>query len=143
MRALRILVVEDEAVIAMLLAEVLSGMGHGVCAIETTEADAVAAAVRCRPDLMIVDARLGDGCGISAVEKMLRAGFVPHLFVSGDALRVQVRRPGAVVLQKPFLESDLARAIQRALDAASRTGQAQAHGHAIRGIGTTPSAGHI
>jgi CheY-like chemotaxis protein len=120
MSALRVLVVEDEAVIAMLFAEVLTGMGHDVCAIESTEADAVAAAVRYRPDLMIVDARLGDGSGVSAVEEILRTRFVPHVFVSGDTLRDQALSPGAVVLQKPFVESDLVRAIQRALGAAPR-----------------------
>jgi len=45
MRALRVLVVEDNAIIGMLLAEVLAGMGHDVCAIEATEADAVTAAL--------------------------------------------------------------------------------------------------
>jgi CheY-like chemotaxis protein len=119
MKALRVLVVEDDAMIAMLFAEVLAGMGHDVCAIEATEADAVATAVRCRPDLMIVDVRLGDGSGVSAVEEILRTGPVPHVFVSGDTSRVQTLRPGAVVIQKPFRESDLARAIQRALGAAA------------------------
>jgi DNA-binding response OmpR family regulator len=87
MSALHVLVVEDDAVISMLLAEVLTGMGHDVCAIASTEADAVAAAVRYRPDLMIVEARLGDGSGVPAVEEMLRIGFVPHGFVTGDTLR--------------------------------------------------------
>ncbi|WP_342236381.1 response regulator [Inquilinus sp. OTU3971] len=118
MAALRVLLVEDEAVIAMLLAEVLGGMGYEVCAIEATEADAVAAAMRCRPDLMIVDARLGAGSGVSAVETILRARPVPHVFVSGDPSSVQALRPDAVVMQKPFREADLARAIQRALGAA-------------------------
>jgi CheY-like chemotaxis protein len=119
MRALRVLVVEDNAIIGMLLAEVLAGMGHDVCAIEATEADAVTAAARCRPDLMIVDVQLGDGSGVFAIEKILRTGFVPHVFVSGDTLGVRALRPGAVVIQKPFRESDLARAILRALGAAA------------------------
>ena len=38
MKALRVMVVEDDGMIAMLLAEVLTGMGHDVCAIEATEA---------------------------------------------------------------------------------------------------------
>lgn len=117
MAALRVLLVEDEAVIAVLLAEVLGGMGYEVCAIEATEADAVAAAVRCRPDLMIVDARLGAGSGVSAVEQILRDGPVPHVFVSGDSSSVQALRPDAVVMQKPFREADLANAIERALAA--------------------------
>ncbi|MDR6290737.1 MULTISPECIES: response regulator [Inquilinus] len=115
--ALRILLVEDEAIIAVLLAEVLEGMGYEVCAIEATEEDAVAAALRCRPDLMIVDVRLGDGSGVAAVERILRAGPVPHVFVSGDPSKVQALRPDAVVMQKPFREADLALAIQRALGA--------------------------
>ena len=119
MKALRILVVEDNALIGMLLAEMLQEMGHEVCAIEATEAEAVAAADRCRPDLMIVDARLGDGSGVSAVERIRRGGSVPHLFISGDIWKVTALRPDAVVVQKPFREADLARAIQRALDAAS------------------------
>ena len=119
MNAIRVLVVEDDALIGMLLAEMLAWMGHDVCAIEATEADAVTAAVRCRPDLMIVDVRLGDGSGVRAVEEILRTRSVPHLFVSGEISRVKALRPGSVVLQKPFHETDLARAIQRAFDAAA------------------------
>lgn len=69
MNRLRVLVAEDDAVIAMLFAEVLTGMGYDVCAIESTEADLVVAAARCRPDVMIVDVRLRNGSGVSAVEK--------------------------------------------------------------------------
>ena len=117
MPALRILLVEDEAIVAMLFADLLVAMGHEVCAIEATEASAVSAAVRCRPDLMIVDVHLMDGNGASAVAAILRAGFVPHMFVSGDPLRAQPLALGSVVLQKPFRESDLARAIESALGA--------------------------
>jgi len=112
---LRVLVVEDDALIGILLAETLEEMGYEVCAIEATEADAVAAAARYKPDLMIVDAWLGDGTGISAVDKVLRTGFIPHLFVSGDLARIKPLRPDAVMLQKPFNETSLASAIQRAL----------------------------
>jgi DNA-binding response OmpR family regulator len=126
MRALRVLVVEDDAMIAMLLVEVLAEMGHDVCAIETSEDAAVAAAVRCRPDFMIVDARLGDGSGVSAVEKMHRTGSIPHVFVSGDISMVTALRPDAVVIQKPFRESDLARAIQCALGGPADDGHSSA-----------------
>ena len=85
MKALRVLVVEDDALIAMLLSELLAGMGHDVCATAASEAEAVIAATRYDPDLMIVDARLGRGSGVSAVEQILRAGPVAHVFVSGDA----------------------------------------------------------
>jgi DNA-binding NarL/FixJ family response regulator len=57
MAALSVLVVEDDALIGMLLAEMLEDMGHNVCAIANAEEDAVADATRYKPGLMIVDAR--------------------------------------------------------------------------------------
>jgi two-component system, response regulator PdtaR len=115
MKALRLLLAEDDTVLGMLLGEMLEDMGHDVCAIEATEADTVASALRCRPDLMIVDAGLSDGSGVSAVAEILRTGPVPHLFISGDIARIKVLRPDAVLLQKPFREPELVRAMQRAL----------------------------
>ena len=67
---------------------------------------------------MIVDAQLRKGNGVSAVDEILSAGFVPHLFVSGDIKKVLARRPEAVVIEKPFRESELDQAIRRTLDTA-------------------------
>jgi len=61
--ALRVLVVEDDAIIGALLAEMLEGMGHDVCAVEATKADMVTAVAQWRPDPMIVDVRLDEGSG--------------------------------------------------------------------------------
>ena len=121
MKALRVLVAEDDAMIAMLLDDLLTAMGYDVCAIERTEAAAVAAAARCEPDLMIVDVRLGEGSGVSAVEAILRAEFVPHIFISGDISGIQARKPDAVAIRKPFSESDLVRAIQHVFRAAAES----------------------
>jgi CheY-like chemotaxis protein len=121
MKALRVLVVEDDALIAMLLSELLAGMGHDVCATAASEAEAVIAAIRYDPDLMIVDAGLGRGSGVSAVEEILRAGPLAHVFVSGDAESVWRRKPDAIVVRKPFRETELARAIDMALAAAPRS----------------------
>lgn len=117
MKAFDILIVEDDIMIGKLLAEVLEGMGHSVCAIEATEIGAVIAAHRCRPDLMIVDVWLGDGNGVAAVEEIRRTKFIPHVIVSADLSKVRNLRPDAVVLQKPFRELDLERAMLRALNA--------------------------
>src|SRR5438270_8974943 len=113
MKALRVLVVDDDALIAMLLTEMLAGMGHDVCATAASEAEAVIAAARYAPDLMIVDAGLGRGSGVSAVEEILRAGPLAHVFVTGDAERVRVRKPDALIVRKPFREAELARAMMR------------------------------
>ena len=115
MKALRTLIVEDDATIGGLLAETLEGFGHRVCAVETNSANAVAAASRCRPDLMIVDVGLGEASGIAAVKEVLRSGFVPHVFVTGDAVRAVPLGRDTVLIRKPFRVSDLDQAIQRAL----------------------------
>jgi len=113
--ALRILVVEDNVIIAMLLEATLADMGHEVCAVEGTEAGAVAAAALHRPDLLIVDARLSEGSGILAVDRILHDGFVPHIFVSGADLDPEKLNPRAVRVIKPYDERDLFAAIQQAL----------------------------
>ena len=118
MKALRTLIVDDDAMIGELLAETLEGLGHAVCALETNVADAVAAAWRHRPDLMIVDVGLGDASGIAAVKKILQSGFVPHVFVTGDTIRGVPLGPETILIQKPFRVPDLELAIQRALTAA-------------------------
>jgi two-component system, response regulator PdtaR len=117
MRTLRILVVEDDAMIGGLLAETLEDLGHVVCAVETNAANAVAAAARHHPDLMIVDIGLGEASGIAAVREILQSGFVPHVFATGDALRHLSLGPNAVLIQKPFRGPDIVYAIERALAA--------------------------
>ena len=54
----RILVVEDEAILAFELTEVLEELGFEVTELATTAPDAVAAAERTRPDLVMMDIRL-------------------------------------------------------------------------------------
>jgi DNA-binding response OmpR family regulator len=117
MQPLRILVIEDDALIGMLLADLLEGMGHDVVAIAATEDAAVAAAERFRPEFMTVDARLRDGNGVDAVGRIERHGAVPHVFISGGLS--DLARPGAIVLQKPFVEQELVRAMHRALGGAA------------------------
>lgn len=112
-KQLRILLVEDDALIAIVLAEILDDMGHAIAGIEATEAGAVHAAARVRPDLMIVDASLREGSGIDAVATILQSDAIPHVFMSGE--EVPATCPPAVTLQKPFMRRDLARAIDRAM----------------------------
>lgn len=116
---LRIVIVEDQGIIAMLLSEVLEQLGHEIVAVAATEAGAVEAAARFNPGLMIVDDGLGAGSGVTAVGEVLRKGFVPHVFVSGDPAKVRTLSREAVVLEKPFSETELVDAIDRALRVAS------------------------
>ena len=75
-------------------------------------------ASRCRPDLMIVDVGLGEASGIVAVKEILRSGFVPHVFVTGDTMSSVPYGPETILIQKPFRVPDLELANQRALAAA-------------------------
>ncbi len=63
MKVPRVLVVEDEPMIALLLAELLTSLGWDVCAIESCEAGAVNAAAQLNPDLMMSMADLATGAG--------------------------------------------------------------------------------
>ncbi len=114
MKAHRTLVVEDDAMIGDLLAETLEGLGHGVCAVESNVADAVAAACRHRPDLMIVDIGLGQASGVAAVKEILRNHYAAHVFVTGDASTSLSLGPNSVLIRKPFRVSQLDQAIQKA-----------------------------
>ena len=118
MKALRTLVVEDDAMIGGLLAETLESFGHTVCAVESNVANAAAAASHWRPDLMIVDVGPGQASGLTAVKEILRSGFVPHVFVTGGTARGLPVGPETVLIRKPFRVSDLEKAIQRALASA-------------------------
>jgi DNA-binding response OmpR family regulator len=115
MRPLRVVVVEDDAMIGLFLGMTLEQMGHHVCAVAASEDAAVKAALDFAPDLMIVDAHLRGGDGVSAIARILKAGPMPHLFCSGDPIEVTARRPGSEVLQKPFREEDLGAAIDRVM----------------------------
>lgn len=105
MRRLRILLVEDDAVVGALLAELLIGIGHDVCRIATTETEATAAAAQDAPDLMIVDVHLREGSGMAAMDTILRRGNMPHILMTGGS---RLTTPtNALVLRKPFGITDL------------------------------------
>ncbi len=115
MKALRVLIVEDDPMLGTMLAEILESIGHSVCGIEPTEDKAVATAFRCRPDLMIVDVRLREGNGVNAVRRISLSDFVPHVFVSGGRPGLKTVRKNAVILQKPYRVADLVSAMARAI----------------------------
>ena len=114
MKPVRILIAEDDALIAMILEELLDAMGHEVCAVVSDQAEVVAAAAQHAPDMMIVDERLREGSGFAAVVEVLKTGFVPHIFATGDCYRVLAHTPDAIVLQKPYTAQALSCAIERA-----------------------------
>jgi DNA-binding response OmpR family regulator len=114
----RIMVIEDEPLIAMGLKMVLENMGCDVSAVVDTEDDAVAHAERTSFDLILADVRLKDGNdGISAVQRILARQHVPVLFVTGNAGEVRNRGMGHIrVLSKPFMPATLERTVRAILN---------------------------
>lgn len=105
--SLKIVVAEDDDLIGELLAEMLTNMGHMVCAVEASEAGTVEAARRFQPDLLIVDLQLSPGSGISAVDTIMLMRPTPHVLMSANILRLREMRPHAIMLEKPFTQASL------------------------------------
>ncbi len=113
MRALRILLIEDNEVISAILAELLTEMGHEVCGQARTEQQAVRDAARLSPELMIVDVQLQTGSGVSAMETVLRDTAMPHFFITGTT--PQGIPKTATILRKPFTTAGLQAALERVM----------------------------
>jgi CheY-like chemotaxis protein len=114
--SLSILVVEDEALIAWHLENQLTRLGHRVCSIAATEAEAIAAEEQHRPDLVLMDLRLAaGGSGLIAAEAIRRRRLVPILFCTahtGDPeflTRVKAM-PHSAVVGKPVDEAAIKKA---------------------------------
>ncbi len=112
-----ILIIEDDELIAEVLAEMVEMMGHSVVGIAETEKKAIALAAETQPDFLICDVTLEEGSGIDAARAICAARPIPHLFASGDIARAKAANPQAVVLEKPFKQGDVARAIEQAIAA--------------------------
>ena len=113
----RILVVEDESIVARDIQNTITKIGHEVAGWATTAEEAVALAEEKRPDVVLMDIRLGgDGDGITAAEQIRQRFDVPVIFLTAFADEETLSRAanagsfGYVV--KPFDESDLRVAIE-------------------------------
>jgi PAS domain S-box-containing protein len=102
----RVLVVEDEALVGMMIGDCLTEFGFQVIGPLATVSEALAAARDKRFDAAVLDINLGDGL-VYTVAEILAARGVPFAFVTGyDADRVDPRFSGVPVLQKP-IERDM------------------------------------
>lgn len=114
----RVLIIEDEAVIAMDLSDLVTGAGHEVCAMETTASGAVAAAKRERPDLVLADIQLADNSsGIDAVKEILASFNVPVIFITAFPARLLTgeRPEPTFLITKPYSPDMVRAAVSQAL----------------------------
>jgi len=109
--AARVLIIEDEPIIAMDLQQLVESAGHEVVGLAASEEEAVALAERERPSLVLADVNLGQGGdGQSAVERIMERHSVPVIFVTAypERLLTGSTVEPAFVITKPFEPTTLA-----------------------------------
>lgn len=112
---MNILICEDDPIIAMDLAWTLEDLGHKVLGTVASSAHCLSRCAGGRPDpvpdLVTVDLTLLDGrTGLGLVEALAGLG-IPSIIVSGEARLVPQPTAARAVLEKPFNEGLLARAL--------------------------------
>jgi CheY-like chemotaxis protein len=109
----RVLIVEDEMLIAMLVEQMAEDLGYDVVGPAMTVEEALSLIDREAFDCAVLDMNLGDGISSAPVADALRAKGVPFLFASGYGANGTVENVSAApVLNKPFLTHDLEKALQ-------------------------------
>jgi CheY-like chemotaxis protein len=115
---LKVMIVEDDLLIADLTEEVLVECGYLVCGIARTVNEAVTLGHRHKPDLAIIDMRLADGgCGAEIAAQLSAFGRLGILYATGNAADV-VRNASAgdACILKPYSGVDLVRALEIVAD---------------------------
>ncbi len=116
----RILVVEDERLVAKHIENMVRGLGYEVAGVAATGEDAVRTALGTLPDLVLMDIMLrGDMDGIAASEQIWDKAAIPVVYLTAYAdeatlERAKVTDPFGYLL-KPFEERELYTAIEMAL----------------------------
>jgi CheY-like chemotaxis protein len=112
-KPLRILVVEDEILIALELESLLQDLGHDVVGIAASSEDALALGQELKPDLAFVDIHLADGpTGVDVARHLAAQHQVTVLFMTANAKRVPEDFAGAWgVIAKPYTERGVREAL--------------------------------
>jgi|SRR5579871_898393 len=109
----RILIVEDETIVALLIEDLVAELGHAVAGVVARLGEALARADDHTFDLAILDVHL-QGENVFPFADRLLANGTPFLFATGFGTRgIPERFRGVPALQKPFTPEDLAGALAR------------------------------
>ncbi|MGR3435442.1 MAG: response regulator [Shimia sp.] len=116
---MRILIAEDELLIALDAEMALEDAGHEVVGTAVTEDEAVEMALAMRPDLMVVDLRLAGGSsGHRAVERVRAKLDVAVIFASGNldpkTRAILAELMPVTTLSKPYGSAELVREVATA-----------------------------
>lgn len=114
-----IMIIEDEAIIAMDIAGIVKGMGHTVTGIARTRDAAEKLADERKPHLILADIQLADkSSGIDAVNTILReVGECPVIFITAfpERLLTGERPEPAFLIAKPYTEDQVRSAVSQAM----------------------------
>jgi two-component system response regulator len=82
----RILLVEDERIVALALKHELAGLGYNVVAMASSGEDALLALTKHEPDVVLMDIMIeGDMDGIETARKIAQISSVPIVYLTGEA----------------------------------------------------------
>ncbi|ABC24080.1 response regulator [Rhodospirillum rubrum] len=114
----RVLVIEDEPIIGLDIANIVESMGHRVVGIAATRAEAEAMALEKKPGLVLADIQLADGSsGIDAARSILAGADIPIVFITAypERLLTGQRPEPTYLVTKPFAVDTVKVTIAQAL----------------------------
>ena len=114
----RVMIIEDEPIIAMDIETIVRDLGHEVTGVAVTRDEAVALAMEDRPGLVLADIQLADdSSGIDAVKDILAEFSVPVIFITAfpERLLTGERPEPTFLITKPFQRTTVKAAISQAL----------------------------
>lgn len=113
-----VLIIEDEPIIAADLEGLVEELGHSVDSVAATHSEAVKAAAKKKPGIVLADVQLADGSsGIEAVEEILQSYEVPVIFITAfpERLLTGKNTEPTYLISKPFKPENVKAAISQAL----------------------------
>ena len=110
----RVLIVEDDPFIALVVEDALTDEGYEVCGISASEKEALALAETTPPDFAVIDVSLRPGDGRMVARELFNRHGTIVLFATGQCEDVRdLARLGAVAcLPKPYRAGDVPKALQ-------------------------------
>lgn len=135
-----VLIIEDEAVIAVELSAIARELGHTIIGVAATKDEANALVAQRQPGLVMADIRLADdSSGIDAVNDILRSGERPVIFITAypERLLTGQRPEPTFLISKPYRVDAVKATISQSLF----FGIKASNGSGATATGAKPSAG--
>ncbi len=114
----RVMIIEDESIIALDIENLVSEMGHKVTGIATTRDDAIRMAREQKPDIILTDIQLADGSsGVDAATAILKDFDIPVIFITAypERLLTGERPEPTYLITKPFSRDTVRATLGQAL----------------------------